>query len=1194
MALKQITVAVVLTIVSLGPGLSDAVAHPGHSHSHSDRDKTTTSSTPSTNRHHRTWTVQENGRQIDASILLSKDGQLRLEQPDGSVVTVPLRDLTESDRLWAERQLHEIRLLNTQPATQLLALQTGRRDREPTKPSIASLFDPFRKHVQVRWDDDFLYVESDGMPDHPMMIGITAWQQQVPLPQQYTGNNAWRIPLNPVPARKPMSAKTGFFRGAIAIAVNGIPIFNPIKNDGKTDTLTAGELDQWGGHCGRADDYHYHIAPVHLEKIVGKGKPVGFALDGYPIYGYADEDASTPKDLDWLNGHKDSDGNYHYHATKTYPYLNGGFYGEVIERDGQVDPQPRARGVRPSLTGLRGAKITGFENPKPNSFKVEYDVYGDKRSVSYDVADNGSAVFRFTDSDGTRTEEYQPRQGGGRGGPGGRQDGQAGRPEDRGGSQPERQPQENRPQGEGRRPPGGGGDPLMRAFDTNRDGAIDRAELAKAVEVLKSLDKNGDGRLTSDEMRGGRGRGSGGRGQGGGERGQGRRPNRPEGDRPGGGVPQGQAGGPRGPQPGDGPRQPWILVHADEVDLNEDGIISRDEIVGEAEKAFGGYDANKDGELSESELNAKGNVRSAMGGFIRGHAKELDRDEDGVLTRKETVDNATRMFARIDSNGDGKITKTELDASRRTGDAPSGQQGRRGGQDKGQAEQGKGGGQRKGPGGGQGKGQGGPRRGGGDNEPQDQPRARDSQSGVERKGGAGGQRKGNNGGGSRLGGYETPPPANNVPAHLFNIVMGRLTDRSVTLRVLFHENRDGEVTYGTKGDESASKTKPVQFKAGQPVDVVLDSLAANKRYYYRLVFRKPGEDSNRTSDEFTFHTQRAAGSSFTFTVQADSHLDENTSGEVYLRTLANALADQPDFHFGLGDTFMTGKYVRPELSHPQYLAQRYYLGHLCHSAAFFFALGNHDGEAGNRGSNLWATTTRKRYFPNPMPDGFYTGNNQRERGIGLPENYYQFHWGNCQFIVLDPFRYTTTRNRGGDTKDNWFWTLGEKQYQWLRKELADSDATFRFVFLHHLVGGSDRNSRGGAEAAPFWEWGGTGISGEYEFDKRRSGWGKPIHQLLVEHGASVVFHGHDHMFIKQDLDGVVYQLVPQPGHPRSGTKSATEYGYLGGEIQGSSGHVRVRVNGDSARVDYVRAYLPKAESSGRMNGEVSYSYQLEQ
>ena len=666
MKLRPLTITA-LIVFSLHVGFRDAIGHPGHSHSHGDRSPAD-SSQPRSETHRRTWTIQQSGQQIDASILLSKDGQLRLEQRDGSVVTIPLRNLADSDRLWAERRLHEIRLLNTQPETQLLALQTGRREREPARPSIAGLFDPFRKHVQVRWDDDFLFVESDGMPDHSMMIGITAWQQQVPIPQQYSGDNAWRIPLHPVPARNPLSAKTGFFRGAIAIAVNGVPIFNPIKNDGKTDTVTVGELDQWGGHSGRADDYHYHIAPVHLEKIVGKGKPVAFALDGYPIYGYADGDGTTPKDLDWLNGHKDKDGNYHYHATKTYPYLNGGFHGEVVERDGQVDPQPRARGVRPSLTGLRGAKITGFENPKPNSFKVEYDVYGDKRSVSYDVADNGSAVFRFTDSDGTTTEEYQAREGGGRGGPGGRQDGQAGRPEDRGRTRSEGQPRGGRPQqGEERRPQGGGGDPLMRALDTNGDGEIDRAELARAAEVLKTLDRNGDGRLTADEFRGG-GQGGGQRGQGGGQRRPGGGPDRPDGNRPDGGRPSNQAGGPRRPQPGDGPRQPWIVVHAEEVDLNKDGIISRDEIVGEAENAFGGYDGNDDGTLSETELNAKGNVRSAMGGFIRGHAKELDRDGDGVLSRKEVVDNATKMFGHIDSDGDGKITQSELEASRRTDD----------------------------------------------------------------------------------------------------------------------------------------------------------------------------------------------------------------------------------------------------------------------------------------------------------------------------------------------------------------------------------------------------------------------------------------------------------------------------------------------------------------------------------------------
>ncbi|MGB0598747.1 MAG: metallophosphoesterase [Rubripirellula sp.] len=445
--------------------------------------------------------------------------------------------------------------------------------------------------------------------------------------------------------------------------------------------------------------------------------------------------------------------------------------------------------------------------------------------------------------------------------------------------------------------------------------------------------------------------------------------------------------------------------------------------------------------------------------------------------------------------------------------------------------------------------------------------------------------------GSRLGGYTTPPPANIIPEHPFNIILGRLTGDSGTIRVLFHSNVKAYVIYGDRSGRLTNHTATYDLGAGDPFDFVIDSLAKNTRYFYRVVYQS--DERTQQSDEFTFHTQRDKDASFVFTVQADSHLDENTSGEVYLRTLDNALADQPDFHFALGDTFMTGKYVKPELSEPQYLAQRYYLGQLCHSAALYFALGNHDGESGNRGSNVWATSTRKRYLPNPAPNGFFTGNDVREREVGLPENYYQFEWGGAQFIVLDPFRHTTTRNRGGGgNSGNWYWTLGEQQYQWLKRSLSESDAQFRFVFLHHLIGGSDRNQRGGKEAAPFWEWGGQGASGKDEFAQHRPGWGKPIHQMLVDHGVDVVFHGHDHMFIKQDLDGIVYQLVPQPGHPRSGTRSAKDYGYLSGEVQGSSGHVRVRVNGSLARVDYVRAYLPVAEGGGRMNGDVSYSYML--
>ncbi|MDQ6758506.1 MAG: hypothetical protein M3Z32_01415 [Acidobacteriota bacterium] len=51
-------------------------------------------------------------------------------------------------------------------------------------------------------------------------------------------------------SNNPISAKTALFSGAIAVSVNGVPIFNPIKNDGITHTYIAGELDEFGGHCG--------------------------------------------------------------------------------------------------------------------------------------------------------------------------------------------------------------------------------------------------------------------------------------------------------------------------------------------------------------------------------------------------------------------------------------------------------------------------------------------------------------------------------------------------------------------------------------------------------------------------------------------------------------------------------------------------------------------------------------------------------------------------------------------------------------------------------------------------------------------------------------------------------------------------------------------------------------------------------
>jgi len=280
-----------------------------------------------------------------------------------------------------------------------------------TADTIAALttlpgFDRFATTVHTFVQGDHWLVESNGMPAHGMMVGIISWQQQVPVPQPYTGANAWRFPAAPVLAETPISARTGLFRGAIAIAVDGVPIFNALNNRGD-DAYLAGELDQWGGHSGRADDYHYHVAPLHLEVQVGAGNPIAYALDGFAIYGSTEPDGTPLAALDEYNGHVGSDGVYHYHGTATYPYINGGLRGVVTAGD-QVEPQPTTRPFRPAGEPLQGATITAFESPAPDTYLLQYSLPAGSGSVRYTVSDT-TIDFTFTDPSGVVTKETYTR-----------------------------------------------------------------------------------------------------------------------------------------------------------------------------------------------------------------------------------------------------------------------------------------------------------------------------------------------------------------------------------------------------------------------------------------------------------------------------------------------------------------------------------------------------------------------------------------------------------------------------------------------------------------------------------------------------------------------------------------------------------------------------------------------------------------
>ncbi len=144
-----------------------------------------------------------------------------------------------------------------------------------------------------------------------------------------------------------------------------------------------------------------------------------------------------------------------------------------------------------------------------------------------------------------------------------------------------------------------------------------------------------------------------------------------------------------------------------------------------------------------------------------------------------------------------------------------------------------------------------------------------------------------------------------VPPQTVDVILGRPTRSAVTLSVLAYSDMRGRVVYGTTKDRLTGQTPPAQFTKGQAVELVISSLHPGTKYYYQLQYQTANVSGFVGG---SFHTQRPPGSTFAFAIVADSHLDQNTSPALYAVALRNALADQPDFHVDLGDTFMTGKY----------------------------------------------------------------------------------------------------------------------------------------------------------------------------------------------------------------------------------------------------------------------------------------------
>ena len=438
-----------------------------------------------------------------------------------------------------------------------------------------------------------------------------------------------------------------------------------------------------------------------------------------------------------------------------------------------------------------------------------------------------------------------------------------------------------------------------------------------------------------------------------------------------------------------------------------------------------------------------------------------------------------------------------------------------------------------------------------------------------------------------------------------NLILGNPTKNSISANI-FTPDQNGSVymAYGLKSQQPNLVSSTYELLAGKPTVIDLNNLSSDSLYYYQLFVQLKNTNGFISMGEKTFHTARLPGSGFVFTIQGDSHPERfktQFDPSLYSKTLTTALNEQPDFHITLGDDFSVDTLDPTTINQAQvaarYTLQRPFLGIIGASSPVFLTNGNHeqaaryllDGTSNNVA--VWAQNARNLYFTQPSPNDFYSGNTEQVPFVGLLKNYFSWSWGDALFCVIDPYWESPVpvdNVFGGSSKRSNMWdvTHGDAQYQWLKKTLESSNAKYKFVFAHHVMG----TGRGGVELAGLWEWGGDDQSGTFLFTQQRPTWTAPIHQLFVKNKVSIFFQGHDHIWVHQNLDGVTYQTISEPADPFYALYNSDAY--IAGERFPNSGYTKVTVNATQVKVEYVRTYLQSDETSTKVSGKPVFSYTL--
>ncbi len=126
-------------------------------------------------------------------------------------------------------------------------------------------------------------------------------------------SESFLIPITPVATTQ----NSSIGNANVGVALNGVVLAAPAPVEAILGAYTIAAFDDCAGHINLAAGYHYHgEAGCSQTQIQSDGHAamMGYALDGFGIFGMLNEDGLEPTDLDECRGHTDDTRGYHYHA----------------------------------------------------------------------------------------------------------------------------------------------------------------------------------------------------------------------------------------------------------------------------------------------------------------------------------------------------------------------------------------------------------------------------------------------------------------------------------------------------------------------------------------------------------------------------------------------------------------------------------------------------------------------------------------------------------------------------------------------------------------------------------------------------------------------------------------------------------------------------------------------------------------